>query len=327
MKVSAKGRKAIKREEGEKLTAYQDTRGIWTIGVGHTSAAGPPSVAKGLKITAAQSDEILARDLADVEKDINSSVKVPLTQNQFDALASLVINIGGPAFTKPSTLLKKLNAKDYSGAADQFLVWKKAGKDTSILLKRRERERAMFMTLDASAPPVAPATKTDKITIEVVQRRLKELGYTEVGNADGKLGKLTQTAILAFRNEHDLPITGDIDQTLLDALEHAEPRNLPRNDATAATVREAAPEVRSNFLTKIVAAAVAIPSAIGAFFDGILGNLGLARGYVDTIKTTVGDVPGWIWFVAIFAIAGGIFLVTRHGEKKGVQAFREGERR
>lgn len=327
MRVSAKGRQKIKLEEGEKLTAYQDSRGIWTIGVGHTSAAGAPKVVKGLKITKAQSDEILARDLGDVEDCINTSVKVPLTQNQFDALASLILNIGEPAFKK-STLLKRLNAKDYAGAAEQFLVWKKAGKDTAILLKRRERERQLFLTMDAAPLLVEmPKTKTDKITVEVVQKRLKELGYTEVGIPDGKLGKLTQTAILAFKNEHDLPISTDIDQGFLEALDDAEPRDLVRNAATPATVRANAPEVQSNFRVKIGAIVAGAVGAVGSFFDGILSNLGVARGYIDDIRDYAGDVPGWVWMLAIVGIAGGTYYVARRGEMKGVEAYQSGERR
>jgi len=329
MHVSAKGRKFITKEEANKLTAYQDTRGIWTIGVGHTSAAGPPAVKKGMKITAAQSDAILAQDLGKTEDAINSSVKVPLTQNQFDALASLIHNIGVPAFKK-STLLKRLNAKDYAGAADQFLVWKKAGADTSILLKRRQRERSLFMTANSAAPAAlvsVPQAMTGATTVRVVQERLKELGYTEVGNADGKLGKLTQTAILAFRNEHDLPVSSDIDQELLDALDDAQPRDLPRNDASAATVRAAAPEVASNWRLKIGAAIGAAIGSIGTFFDGILANLGIARGYIDNIRDYASDVPGWVWMLGVVGIAGGVYFVARHGEKKGVEAFQNGERR
>jgi hypothetical protein len=72
-------------------------------------------------------------------------VKVPLTQNQFDALVSLVYNIGQTAFSN-STLLKKLNAKDYQGAADQFLRWNKGGgKVMKGLVRRREAERALFL--------------------------------------------------------------------------------------------------------------------------------------------------------------------------------------
>lgn len=148
MRTSAKGRAAITQREGNKLTAYPDpaTGGDpWTIGVGHTSAAGPPKVVKGMKITAADSDEILARDLKEVEKAVNESVKVRLSQNEFDALVSLAFNIGNGAFAK-STLVKKLNAGDRAGAADQFLVWNKAaGKVMKGLVTRRQDERSQFL--------------------------------------------------------------------------------------------------------------------------------------------------------------------------------------
>jgi lysozyme len=146
MTTSAAGRKAITDREGNRLTAYQDGGGVWTIGVGHTSAAGDPVVTKGLKITAAQSDEILSRDLKDVEKAVLKGLKVPVTQNQFDALVSLAFNIGNTAFTK-TTLLKKLNAGDRAGAADQFLVWSKDnGKVVQGLVNRRKSERLQFLS-------------------------------------------------------------------------------------------------------------------------------------------------------------------------------------
>ncbi|MGN6142413.1 MAG: lysozyme [Mesorhizobium sp.] len=162
-KTSPAGRSAITQREGCVLTAYTDSAGIWTIGVGHTSAAGAPKVTKGMRITAAQADEILSHDLAAVEKTVNGAVKVALNQNEFDALVSLVFNIGGGAF-KGSTLLRKLNAGDRAGAADQFLVWNKAtvkGKKVALpgLTVRREAERRQFLRPVASdAPKPVPAT-------------------------------------------------------------------------------------------------------------------------------------------------------------------------
>lgn len=158
MKVSAAGRKAIAGHEGVRLTAYPDpaTGGEpWTIGVGHTSAAGAPKVTKGMTITAAQCDEILSRDLATFEDAVEDSVAVPLNQNQFDALVSLAFNIGAGAFGR-STLVKKLNAGDYQGAADQFTVWNKAaGKVMKGLVTRRAAERALFLkgALPEPLPP------------------------------------------------------------------------------------------------------------------------------------------------------------------------------
>jgi len=140
MQTSANGRALIAQREGNILKAYKDTKGIWTIGVGHTSAAGAPTVTPGMTITAAQSDEILARDLADCEKYINDLVKVPLTQNQFDALVSFVFNVGWPTFAK-STILRKLNQKDYKGAAAAFDLYHKPPEITG----RRNSEKAQFL--------------------------------------------------------------------------------------------------------------------------------------------------------------------------------------
>ncbi|WP_264289134.1 lysozyme [Duffyella gerundensis] len=145
MKLSNNGIAFIKREEGEKLTAYQDSVGVWTIGVGHTGTVDGKPVARGMTITQNKSTSLLINDLAWVESVINGNVKVPLTQSQYDALCSLVFNIGRNAFTG-STLLRMLNVNNYKGAADQFLQWKRAGSDPDLLLPRRKRERELFNT-------------------------------------------------------------------------------------------------------------------------------------------------------------------------------------
>jgi len=150
MKTSPAGRAAISAREGNVLTAYRDSIGVLTIGCGHTSAAGAPKVVPGLKITASESDEILSRDLAKFEAAVSNAVRVSLNQNEFDALVSLAFNIGGGAFSN-STLVRKLNAGDRAGAANQFLVWNKAGgKTLKGLSTRREAERKQFL---GSGPP------------------------------------------------------------------------------------------------------------------------------------------------------------------------------
>lgn len=144
MKISEIGINHIIRDEGERLTAYQDVVGIWTIGVGHTGQVDGKPVVKGMTITQEKSRELLKADLTRFEKAVNASVNVPLKQNQFDALVSLAFNIGEGAFRR-STLLRKLNAGDYNGASQQFLVWKNAGGRVSQgLLNRRRREKALF---------------------------------------------------------------------------------------------------------------------------------------------------------------------------------------
>lgn len=145
MQISSNGITKLKREEGERLKAYLDSRGIPTIGVGHTGKVDGKPVALGMTITADKSSELLKGDLQWVEDAIISLVRVPLNQNQYDALCSLIFNIGKTAFTG-STVLRQLNMKNYQAAADAFLLWKKAGNDPDILLPRRQRERTLFLS-------------------------------------------------------------------------------------------------------------------------------------------------------------------------------------
>lgn len=139
------GLKLIAQFEGCYLQAYLCPANVWTIGIGTTIYPNGVKVKKGDKCTLEQAHEYLAHDMIEFEKTVNDSVKVPLSQNQFDALVSIAYNIGSTAF-KNSTLLKKLNAKDYQGAADQFLRWNKGGgKVLKGLVRRREAERALFL--------------------------------------------------------------------------------------------------------------------------------------------------------------------------------------
>lgn len=146
MKISQRGIDLIKEFEGVRLEAYNDGANIPTIGVGHTKLVSYGDVA-----TMEQVDAWLREDLKDAENAVNKNVKVDLQQGQFDALVSLVFNIGGGAFAK-STLLKMLNSGDYFGAADQFLVWRNAGgKVMKGLVRRREAEREMFLVMPGAS--------------------------------------------------------------------------------------------------------------------------------------------------------------------------------
>lgn len=219
-KTSAAGRAAIARHEALRLNAYPDpaTGGEpWTIGYGHTSAAGPPKVSKGMKITASEADAILSRDLSSFEKAVNGAVKVPLNQNEFDALASFAFNVGGGNFKK-SSVLRKLNAGDRKGAADALLLWNKAdGKVMKGLTKRRQEERALFLKpvtsgaqpKPAAKPAPSPATDPKQAIlkqgatgqyVEDLQTNLTVLGYPV--KVDGKFGTSTKVAVEAFQRDH-----------------------------------------------------------------------------------------------------------------------------
>ena len=139
MKLGERGTEMLKYFEGCKLTAYQDSVGVWTIGYGHTKG-----VYDGMTITQDQAEQMLLSELEEYEGYIENMVTVPLTQNQFDALVVWVYNLG-PTNFKNSTLLKELNAGNYNAAGQEITRWNKAGgKVLAGLVKRREAEAELF---------------------------------------------------------------------------------------------------------------------------------------------------------------------------------------
>jgi lysozyme len=130
----------ITKEEGVRYRAYQDSKGLWTIGVGHLIKSNEPHLMKAT-LTQEDVDKLLESDLKWCDEAVASSVRVPLTQPQYDALYSLCFNIGETQFKK-STVVKRLNTGDYKGAADAILMWNKP----AVLENRRKRERDLFLS-------------------------------------------------------------------------------------------------------------------------------------------------------------------------------------
>ncbi|EMO7791358.1 lysozyme [Citrobacter freundii] len=149
MRISEKGVALIKQFEGCRLTAYPDpgTGGApWTIGYGWTHPVDGKPVKPGMTIDQDTADRLLKTGLVSYENDVLKLVRVKLTQGQFDALVSFAYNVGSRALST-STLLKKLNAGDIKGAADEFLRWNKAGgKVMPGLTNRRKAERDVFLS-------------------------------------------------------------------------------------------------------------------------------------------------------------------------------------
>lgn len=126
--------------EGCVLHAYRDVAGVLSIGYGHTGS----DVQEGQVITQAQAEILLKADIASSVVVVNHMVQVPLNQNQFDALVDFVFNVGQGNFYN-STLLRKLNAGDYAGAAEQFSAWVYAGGEVQPgLVRRRDAEAGLF---------------------------------------------------------------------------------------------------------------------------------------------------------------------------------------
>ncbi len=155
MQLSNNGYETIKNFEGLRLQAYRDVAGVWTIGYGSTRYHDGKLVKPGDKLASeAQADALFHNTLGQYEGAVNTFVKVPLSQNQFDALVSFTYNEGTGAL-RESTLLSKLNEKDYEAAAAGFLAWDKitdpkTGKKIvcDTLVSRRKEESQLFLSAD-----------------------------------------------------------------------------------------------------------------------------------------------------------------------------------
>lgn len=147
MQVSARGLDLIAKFEGLRLKAYPDpgTGGDpWTIGYGTTIYPNGHKVKKGDVITQEQAMEYLRYDTKKFANAVGQVVSVPINQNRFDALVSFTYNVGISAFSR-STLLRKVNAREYDAAAAEFAKWVyAAGRILPGLVYRREAERNLF---------------------------------------------------------------------------------------------------------------------------------------------------------------------------------------
>ena len=146
MKTSQAGIALIQRFESCKLSAYQDSVGVWTIGYGHTGNVYGRPVSAGMSITVQDAEALLKADLSIAEKGITTALNQPVTQSQFDALVSLAFNVGVDATAK-STLLKLLNNGEVMLAAKEFPRWDMAGGTHLLgLLRRRVAEMQLFLS-------------------------------------------------------------------------------------------------------------------------------------------------------------------------------------
>lgn len=140
LKTGPKGLALIKEFESCELKAYRCPAGILTIGYGSTGA----HVKVGMVITVPEAEALLKKDLARFEKRVNDLVKVPLSQEQFDALVSFDFNTGA---LHKSTLLKRLNAGEYAAVPAELNKWVKSkGKTLRGLVRRRAAEGQLWST-------------------------------------------------------------------------------------------------------------------------------------------------------------------------------------
>lgn len=157
MHVSEAGLALIAEFEGFRAKAYKCPAGIWTIGFGHTSAAGSPKVVPGMVISKAEGLTILKRDVVKFEQAVLRCIKKPMNQNEFDALVSFCYNVGEGNFSASSVCRHFNNGKKDLAAASLSLWVKGGGKVLPGLVARRKKEMALFnKKVEAPTDIVAP---------------------------------------------------------------------------------------------------------------------------------------------------------------------------
>jgi len=216
MLTNQAGVELIKEFEGLRLRAYRCPAGVPTIGYGTTVYPTGYKVQLGEQITAEQAEEYLRSDLRAFERNVERMVLVPVNPNEFSALVSFAYNLGAEALRK-STLLRLLNAHNYTGAAEQFGRWTyAAGKQLPGLVRRRAAERALFIQTDITPaanvppasvpevgdfPPMQPvaAIHTDKPMAPIVAALMPSLisAIPEIAKLFGSGPRTDKTAAIA----------------------------------------------------------------------------------------------------------------------------------
>ena len=301
MKLSSEGQHFIKVREapgGKPLLAvYLDQADIPTVGWGHTG----PDVKMGDTWTLKQCEAALAKDVAWTVDAVNENVKVPVTQSQFDALVSLCFNIGETAFAR-STLLRLLNARDYRGAAAQFMVWNKITVNGQLvpnqgLINRRKLERALF---ESGGITMAETENTTADTVQTVA--------TVVGAATGHMW--VGPALAALRG-----LWPELGKLFKPGTSEVAQRNVKAAEAVVNAVIEATGAKNAQEAVEVVqadsnAAATARTAAIGT-----LDQFGMidATGVADARKFA-SEIGGPIWHMGAFWLSAAfiplIYYVT-----------------
>jgi lysozyme len=202
MRVSNRGLAFVAGLEGVVTKAYRDVAGVWTIGVGHTAAAGEPKPRAGMTISRAQAFEILARDVSGCEPRVADALGAA-SQQAFDGAVSFDFNTGA---VQRASWVKAYRDGNLSAARADLMQWVKAGGRTVAGLVRRREAEARLIFDGAYGPPAAGVHSTGEVA--AYQRQLATLGFL-VGPVDGIAGPATKAAVLAYqRGRGDLVADG-----------------------------------------------------------------------------------------------------------------------
>lgn len=180
MQVTQDGLALIRRFEGFRANAYRCPAGVWTIGFGHTSMAGPPAVSPGMTIGEDEANRILAADVARFADEVGPLLARPVTAAQFSALVSFAYNVGTPAFRR-SSVLKAVNDGQPDAVPRCLRQWVKAGGRVLPGLERRRAAEAELFMSDVAPQAGRGATGVPK-SVET-EDRLRRAGAVAGGVA------------------------------------------------------------------------------------------------------------------------------------------------
>lgn len=301
MKLSPAGVEALKQYEGLSLTAYRDSGGVWTIGYGSTR-----DVREGMRISQAEADQRFLADTEWAQAAVRTDVVVPITQPQFDALVSLAYNIGAGAFAK-STLVRLLNAGDYRGAAEQFLVWNKVrGEVVTGLAVRRAQERAMFL----EPAPIIESQPVEKPVSDTIQNVA-----TAAGIATGNPWLGPALSVLRSLWPELKPLVSGSGSDVAQ-------RNVKAAEAVMDAVMQATGTDSPPDAVKAIQADPVLAQQARAAAADMLDQFGLVEiaGGVAAARTAAGDMPPY-WQTGAFALTlmlmpliyWVVWAVTREG--------------
>lgn len=198
------------------------------------------------------------------------------------------------------------------------------------LYREAQIDTAAAAPVEMIARPADPGRITDPHQVSLVQGWLRNLGYTEVGTPDGKIGPYTRGAIAAYRDAKGLPAGDWIDDALILTLaKDREPRQVApeRAQADPAMVQRVAPEARPTWCAKVWSGVTALGAGAVALAQGVVGKLQSARDYLQPVQDLLGDVPPWVWAAGAAAIAAYIWHASRRAEAEITAAVQTGARR
>ena len=206
-KIGQAGLNLIKQFEGCRLTAYQCSAGVWTIGYGHTAG-----VYKGMKISQAQADAFLKQDIAKFEKYINNPSYVPFTeqlnQNQFDALVSFAFNLGQGNVKK---LCVGRNINQIPSAMQKYC--KAAGRTLPGLQRRRKAEAALYNKKVEDCTGTIAVKESEDYNMKTIKKGSKgnavKVWQIIIGTTpDGIFGSGTESVTKTWQKNHGLMADG-----------------------------------------------------------------------------------------------------------------------